>query len=106
MEQCWDADPTKRPDANTLFNKIREINKSYYQSESNKNKSIIKKLAKKIKLFQKSKQKTTTILEINKISRIETSSSRLFTSKTYQFKNLPEPRNATEGNNTFLKNMN
>jgi hypothetical protein len=106
MEQCWDADPTKRPNAKTLYNKIDDINKSYYQSESNKNKSIIKKLAKKIKLFQKSEQITTTILEINKISRVETSSSRLFTSKTYQFKNLPEPRNATEGNNTFFKNMN
>ena len=102
MEQCWDADPTKRPDAKTVYDKIFEINKSYYQSESNKNKSIIKKLAKKIKLFQQSEQKTTTILEINKISRIETSSSRLFTSKTYLFKNLPEPRNATEGNNTFF----
>ena len=101
IEQCWDADPTKRPNVNTLSNKIFKINKSYYQSESNKNKSIIKKLAEKIKLFQQSERKTTTILEINKISRVETSSSRLFISKIYQFKNLPEPRNATEGNIFF-----
>src|SRR6059058_253925 len=29
MEQCWDADPLKRPDVVILLNKIREINLSY-----------------------------------------------------------------------------
>ncbi|GBC04175.1 hypothetical protein RclHR1_05550012 [Rhizophagus clarus] len=29
MEQCWDADPTKRPDIFTINDKIREINKLY-----------------------------------------------------------------------------
>ncbi|RGB28724.1 kinase-like domain-containing protein [Rhizophagus diaphanus] len=32
MKQCWDADPSKRPDINTLRNKIREIN-LFYQNE-------------------------------------------------------------------------
>ncbi|PKC56445.1 kinase-like protein [Rhizophagus irregularis] len=34
MEQCWDADPTKRPNINTLFNKIKHIYKSYFQNEN------------------------------------------------------------------------
>ncbi|POG79858.1 kinase-like domain-containing protein, partial [Rhizophagus irregularis DAOM 181602=DAOM 197198] len=34
MEQCWDANPLKRPDAKTLNKKINEI-KSYYQNNSN-----------------------------------------------------------------------
>ncbi|GET01360.1 kinase-like domain-containing protein [Rhizophagus clarus] len=34
MEQCWDADPSKRPDIVTLTKKIREIN-LYYQSIPN-----------------------------------------------------------------------
>ncbi|EXX58284.1 Mkk2p [Rhizophagus irregularis DAOM 197198w] len=34
MEQCWDADLTKRPDINTLFNKIKHIYKSYFQNEN------------------------------------------------------------------------
>ena len=57
--------------------------------ESNKNKSI-KKLIEKI---------ANTISVINKTSSFETNytSSRLFSSKVYQFKNLPEPKNATEG---------
>src|SRR4051812_22262986 len=78
MEQCWDANPLKRPETYLLLEKIRELHQSYqnmpnepFQSEINDN------------------------LEIN-----ETSSklfSKLFTSKIHQFENLPEPRNATEG---------
>src|SRR6266498_1892283 len=79
MEQCWDADPRKRPDIDTLYDKINEINKSNYQNTN---------------------MEANTILGINKTSSFETNnytSSRLFTSKVYQFKNLPEPKNATEG---------
>ncbi|POG80552.1 kinase-like domain-containing protein [Rhizophagus irregularis DAOM 181602=DAOM 197198] len=32
MEQCWDADPTKRPDIFTIRVKIRAINKLCYQN--------------------------------------------------------------------------
>ncbi|RIA97965.1 hypothetical protein C1645_751269, partial [Glomus cerebriforme] len=99
MEQCWNADPTERPKINDLEDKIYEIRKSYYQKEinKNKNKSMIKKLIKKIRL---SELEINTSLEINDVSSIKsnyTSTSRLFTSKVYQFTNLPEPRNATEG---------
>src|SRR5262249_47926529 len=34
MEQCWDADPLKRPDIYPLRNKMNEI-KSYYQNNPN-----------------------------------------------------------------------
>ncbi|EXX69571.1 hypothetical protein RirG_094850 [Rhizophagus irregularis DAOM 197198w] len=96
MEQCWDADSTKRPDINTLVNKIVEMNRLNYQNELKKNKSIIEKLIEKTRL---SKPKANTISKVNEIDNFENSntSSRLFTSKVYQFKNLPEPKNATEG---------
>jgi len=74
MEQCWNANPSERPDINTLRNRIREI-KSYYQKNPNK--------------LPQPKAKTNE--EISYIS------SKLFTSKIHQFENLPEPRNATEG---------
>ncbi|PKY43950.1 hypothetical protein RhiirA4_399334 [Rhizophagus irregularis] len=96
MEQSWDADPTKRPDIKTLYSKIKEMNRLNYQNELKKNKSIVKKLFEKIKL---SKSKANTISKINVSNSFETnntSTSRLFTSKVYQFKNLPEPKNATE----------
>src|SRR3954454_18981647 len=33
MEQCLDADPTKRPDINILYRKIHDMRKSSYQNE-------------------------------------------------------------------------
>ncbi|RGB39128.1 hypothetical protein C1646_690693, partial [Rhizophagus diaphanus] len=33
MKECWDADPLKRPDADALDNKMRQIN-LYYQNMS------------------------------------------------------------------------
>ncbi|EXX72040.1 Skm1p [Rhizophagus irregularis DAOM 197198w] len=74
MEQCWDANPLKRPDTRTLHKKINEI-KSYYQNNSNELPQLITKLDKK----------TSNIL-----------SSKLFTSKIHKFENLPEPKNAAE----------
>ena len=76
MEQCWDADPLKRPDIETLRVKMEKFHLSYqnmpnesFQSETNDN------------------------LEANYYY----TSSKLFSSKIYKFENLPEPRNATEG---------
>ena len=75
MKQCWDADPLKRPDAYSLALKINRI----IQSKSNES-------------FQSAE--TRINLEKNYTS---STSSVLFTSKIHRFKNLPEPRNATEG---------
>ena len=101
MEQCWDADPTKRPDVFTLGDKIQEINRVYYQNTSNKNKNIIKKVFTIFNLLNLFQPKPNN-LEINKINNLEIyyTSSNLSTSKVYQFEDLPEPRNATEGNIT------
>ncbi|CAB4408558.1 unnamed protein product [Rhizophagus irregularis] len=73
MEQCWDANPLKRPDTNTLWKKIGEI-KTYYQNNPNELPQLIAKV---------DKEK----IDIN---------SKSFTSKIYKFENLSEPKNATE----------
>ncbi|CAB4473864.1 unnamed protein product [Rhizophagus irregularis] len=112
IEQCWDAYPEKRPDINTLVNKISGINRLNHQNESNENQSkisginrlnhqnesnenqsIFRKLFVKIKL---SKPKANIISKINDTNSSDTSTSRLFTSKVHQYRNLPEPKNATE----------
>jgi serine/threonine protein kinase len=80
MEQCWDADPLKRPDTNTLLGKIREIN-SYYQNNPNE-----------LPQSKANFDKETSY----------TSSSKIFTSKVHKFENLPEPRNATKGNIKYI----
>jgi len=102
MEQCWDADPSKRPDLDTLFYKIQEINQVYYQNTSNESKNIIKKF-KNFYLLKLSQPRPNN-LEINKKNNLEIYhvSDKLSTSKVYQFKNLPESRNATEGNKYYI----
>ncbi|PKY55650.1 kinase-like protein [Rhizophagus irregularis] len=78
MVQCWDADPSKRLDIESLLNKIGEIHLSYQNMPN--------------ELFQsKAKSNFETKTSTNYMS-----SSRLFTSKIHQFENLPEPKNATE----------
>ncbi|POG63436.1 kinase-like domain-containing protein [Rhizophagus irregularis DAOM 181602=DAOM 197198] len=85
MKQCWDADPSKRPDSYTLQNKMNDIN-LFYQSKSNE---------------------SLTQPEENSNFEIEncTGSSKLFTSKLHQFDNLPEPRNATEEHFIVINHM-
>ncbi|POG82931.1 kinase-like domain-containing protein [Rhizophagus irregularis DAOM 181602=DAOM 197198] len=85
MKQCWDADPSKRPDSYTLKEKMNEIN-LFYQSKSNE---------------------SFTQPEQNNNFEIEncTNSSKLFTSKVHQFDNLPEPRNATEDEQEVINHM-
>ncbi|EXX67125.1 hypothetical protein RirG_117260 [Rhizophagus irregularis DAOM 197198w] len=76
MKQCWDADPSKRPDIYTLTDEMDKLN-----------------------LFYQTKSTELSQLEENNNFEMEnyTRSSKLFTSKLHQFDNLPEPRNATEG---------
>ncbi|GET51954.1 kinase-like domain-containing protein [Rhizophagus irregularis DAOM 181602=DAOM 197198] len=83
MKQCWDADPSNRPDIGMLGDGIYEI-LQFYQSISNE-------------IFQ---QESNNNLEKNRLINNSIMSkhinSKSFTSKIHQFKNLPEPRNATE----------
>src|SRR6266542_2934570 len=69
MKQCWDTDPTKRPNVNVLSNEILELRH----------------------LYQNEKLNSIEINEIN-IFKPNYKSSRLFTSKIYQFENFLEPR--------------
>jgi serine/threonine protein kinase len=81
MKQCWDADPLKRPDIHTLWWKMQNMNLNYQRMPD--------------ELFQSEMRNN---LELNKASSlINSTNSKLFTSKVHQFENLPEPRNATEG---------
>jgi hypothetical protein len=70
MKQCWDANPLERPKIDTLFDKINEM-KKYLQSK---------------KPFQFPGSEI-------KINFTNSKSA----SKVYQFKNIPEPKNAAEG---------
>jgi len=77
MEQCWDADPSKRPNSSTLLDKINEINTSYYQNEN--------------------EEQTNNNININNISSGSINSLARKFSRIHIFEGLPEPKNATKG---------
>ncbi|RIA87818.1 hypothetical protein C1645_776401 [Glomus cerebriforme] len=74
MEQCWSANPEERSDIDTLLDEISEMNKLYYE------------------------QQTNNSTNLNYIQTNETSNVKIinFNSKVYSFKDLPEPRNTTK----------
>ncbi|RIA85592.1 kinase-like domain-containing protein [Glomus cerebriforme] len=88
MVQCWNADPLKRPDINTLYDVIIKLNKSIL-NEPNDNKK-----SKDVQYLT-----VPSNLQPGSITSLKTSNdvtSRVFTSKVYQFENLPEPINVEE----------
>src|SRR5581483_7469602 len=84
MEQCWDADPTKRPNAEVLRDILGKMHISYYQNENEEQK------ANNIVIGSNSNTKFGTS------SRYINSLVKRF-SKIHIFERLSEPRNATEG---------
>ncbi|RIA84523.1 kinase-like domain-containing protein, partial [Glomus cerebriforme] len=83
MQQCWNADPAKRPNIETIWFELAEINKSYYHNQQTNDDAKINNLQLNLNL---------NIDSTNSIN----SFIRNFNSKIYNFKNLPEPRNATQ----------
>ncbi|RIA92859.1 kinase-like domain-containing protein [Glomus cerebriforme] len=81
MQQCWDANPSNRPDGITLKNRIEELRALY----KNEDKRIINQELKN------QNQYSIKDLKDSKNNQIGN------TSKIYIFKDLPEPKNASEG---------
>ncbi|RIA87828.1 kinase-like domain-containing protein [Glomus cerebriforme] len=84
MKRCWDANPRNRPSIDTLLVEIREINIPFYEQQ----------------------KYNSTNMQSNINSNINTNSTELlfrrFSSKIYNFKYLPEPKNASEGRNSYI----
>jgi hypothetical protein len=73
LEECWDANPDKRPDIRALWEKIEDINKSIHENND----------------YWKDVH-----IDINSNNTEMIYSN----SKVHTFKDLSKPRNATEGN--------
>ena len=87
MKQCWDADPSNRSDAKSLYKKVKEMWKDSYNDVTD--------LLNTLEHDNSSKVLQTNLNASSKPYSISTS-------KLYQFENLPEPRNATEGKVLYL----
>jgi hypothetical protein len=88
MEKCWDADPTKRPNIETLKKEMRNI-RLYYLN--NNEQQIISNNSQLNSNFNMSSSSINSFFEN-------------FSSKVYSFKDLPEPRNATKGKKLCIFN--
>ncbi|PKK69893.1 kinase-like protein [Rhizophagus irregularis] len=77
IEQCWDADPSKRPDISHLDNKIFEINKLYHQNNNDEQLDVL--------------NISDVNISINSVNSLISSFSKI-----HIFGEMPEPRNFTE----------
>ncbi|CAI2163005.1 20154_t:CDS:2 [Funneliformis geosporum] len=66
MEQCWNADPSQRPNIYAIYNNISGMNKLYYKSDEKKIDDIANlcdKTSKKIGLYKECSKKLSKISE-------------------------------------------
>ncbi|RHZ90291.1 hypothetical protein Glove_1g22 [Diversispora epigaea] len=98
MKQCWDANPDNRPNALTIYNKIKLLIKSYYE-EMDKQQKLAKSLKSKIKnVFKSTITKNDEITNSQLIKNTNTKSkiNRIQTSKVYSYDIPIRPKNATD----------
>jgi serine/threonine protein kinase len=94
IKQCWDADPSKRPKANELYNLLHDL---YF---SNVEHEIKKQIEEAEKINEKPSLYASTTLSYT------TNPQAVYTSRLLDFKNLPEPKNAIDSkddDNSFGK---
>ena len=98
FNQCVDADPLKRPTAEDLCKKFYQ-----WQDEVRLDKnSEIRKQIKEADKFNK-KQPTSTNLSDTEFTYV-THPQAIYTSRLLNFKNLPEPKNADDGESHYFGN--
>src|SRR5581483_7131297 len=102
IQQCWDADPSKRPKAGELlelFDNLRQkigVDHDNYQENSLINQQI--KEADEI-----NKWLPPLIIPSTDILSYNTHPQAIYTSRLLDFKNLPEPKNADSNTNNSLE---
>ncbi|RGB39577.1 kinase-like domain-containing protein [Rhizophagus diaphanus] len=85
INQCWDADPSKRPKANDLVKFFTDL----WTNNCNKD-SIISKQIKEADEINKTSYSPLSSIGLSYI----THSQAVYTSRLLDYKDLPEPRNA------------
>ncbi|RGB28646.1 kinase-like domain-containing protein [Rhizophagus diaphanus] len=97
MEQCWDANPMKRPDIYTLLLILQDLLRLYTLNENEQR--IISKIM-NINNFQLNKRFNINSSSTNNSFfgsfSVSSSINWNISSRVYNFENLPEPRNATK----------
>jgi serine/threonine protein kinase len=98
IKQCWDAVPSKRPKANELYNLLDSLCDELdveSDDELDDNKSEINRQVKEAEKINE-KLKSSSSLYIGTTLSYTTNPQSVYTSRLLDFKNLPEPKNATD----------
>ncbi|EXX74727.1 Cdc15p [Rhizophagus irregularis DAOM 197198w] len=90
INQCWDADPLKRPNANELRELIYDL---HMDIGNNKVNSVIYGQVKEADEVNKKLSFSSPLISISTITNM-THPQAVYTSRLLDFKNLPEPKNA------------
>ncbi|CAB4413187.1 unnamed protein product [Rhizophagus irregularis] len=96
INQCWDADPLKRPNANELY---RSIHYLWETMSFNKVDSVIYGQAKETDEINKMLSFSSPLISSDTSISYVTHPQAVYTSKLLDFKNLPEPKNADDNDN-------
>ena len=102
INQCWDADPLKRPKAielKDLFDNLYDSTKSYYRSYD-ENSIINKQIKEADEINEQLPASSLSSTSTTSILSYTTHPQAVYTSKLLDFKNLPEPKNADNHDGT------
>ena len=100
IQQCWDANPLKRPKAaefkDLFWNLYKKSNKDYSSGFYYEENSTINK---QIKEADEINEKLPTLSSTGVLS-YTTHAQAVYTSRLLNYKNLPEPKNADDDDNS------
>ena len=92
IQQCWDADPLKRPNASELHGLFVNLrNSSCYENAT---------ISQQIKEADEFNKNLPTLSSTAGVLTYNTHAQAVYTSRLLNFKNLPEPKNADNEDNS------
>ena len=99
IQQCWNDDQLKRPTAKDLHEKFNQ----WYFNDLYNSDSEIRKQIEEVDEFNE-KQPTLTNSSNDTELTYTTHPQAIYTSRLLNFKNLPEPKNADDGEPDYFGN--